>query len=144
MELDKYEVISLIGLAVWLVSWLPGLFLFSYRASRLLQKHQIKRATFEGLIIAFIPTLGWAGYAWSQTMMQLAAGIDVKDGALTKYLIETLYPYLASGIAVSVLYLMQKQKGAISISVPIIVGLIVAPLVSTAPLFSLLMVIFGG
>ena len=140
-----YENISRIAIVIWSLTWLPGIVLFVFRVTHLWQSGRRTRAAIEGPLLVSIPVAAWGLYVWSDTMMQLAAGIPHVSAGTPTYLVQTAVPYLVSVISIFGLHLIM---GAIDIRstrlVAIILGLIAAPIAAPRPFLSLLMVLAGG
>lgn len=94
------------ALMLWAISWMPGLFLFAYRLSRLVPAGQRRRAAGEGLVISALPLAAWAMYALSDATAHAEAQARIHLGqtaapVMTLQLAwsvgQVLLPYLVVG-----------------------------------------------
>ena len=157
-----YERLAQVAIVIWLLTWLPGIFLFVFKVTNLLQSDQRSRALLQGFLLASIPVAAWGLYDWSEMMIQIGAGVIPRAAGTAAYLanatgmspraagtviysVQMVCPYLASSIAMFWMYRTMGSTFTLAKRIALIMaGLIAAPIVAPAPFFSLLMMLLGG
>lgn len=91
-----------LALLLWALTWLPGLWLYSVRASRLLQHRLGPREAgclvVQGLLIAAVPLAGFGAYAVSQALLQAQAGRPAPVVGTAVSVLQVLLPYAVCGL----------------------------------------------
>lgn len=98
-------------LLIWCISWIPGLFLWTWRLSHLLPAGQGRRAAVEGAAIAAVPLSAWAAYALAEAAAraQVTGAPSLPDWSLYLALAQVLIPYAVAG-AFAVWRQHQRQR----------------------------------
>jgi len=141
MQVDAW---SDLAIAVWAASWLPGLFLFAFRAARLVAAQAYLRVVVEGLAILLPPAACFAFYTARGAQLQMQAGRTVDVPLLLVSIADLAIPYLACAGYLAFAVKPPPAEPPTGWWLGAGLGLLSVPLLTPGHFMAMLVVVSGG